>query len=158
MNYVRQFLIATLLLANPATPVPAQATENVSDPLEVDLQKFQGSWELHHQDFGNGPTVRSVQTVKGNQSTVRRYSIATGELQHEHTASFKLVQSGPVRVLTFHLGNPQGRGLSYAYRIMDDDFFEIPGLLQSDDFNGYGRTPTVFHWKRIRDDQPDVVE
>lgn len=159
MNYPRAFLIAALLLAIPATAAQAQVPEKeVDESLKADLKLYQGSWELLHRDEGDGPTVRSVKTVKGNRSTVRRYSIATGELQYEHTARFKLTQSGPVRVLTFHLGDSGGSGLSYAYQITENDFFEVLGLLQSDDFNGYGKMPTVYHWKRIDDEETDSAE
>ena len=128
---------------------PSHSTED----LAADLASLQGSWELLHGNQGKQPpNTRSVKTITGNTETLRRYSIETGKLKHEHSAEFKLSTSGSVRVFTFYApgGSPED-GLSYIYRIDQDDFYDIPGMLHGNKYRNYSRKPQVWHWKRIAD-------
>jgi hypothetical protein len=119
--------------------------------LAADLASLQGSWELLHGNQGKQPpNTRSVKTIAGNTETLRRYSIETGKLKHEHSVEFKLSKSGSVRVFTFYApGGSAENGLSYIYRIDKDDFYDIPGMLHGDQYRNYLRKPKVWQWKRI---------
>lgn len=131
----------------------ADDTEAVDQELAGDLKLLQGTWELVHGNEGKGrPTTRSVKTIVGNQETLRRYSIKTGKLVREHSVEFKLSKSGNVRVMTFYrVGGSPEQGLSYVYKVNEENFWDIPGLLQGGLYRNYQDTPTIWHWKRVRE-------
>jgi len=140
----------------------AQDADGVDQDLAADLKLLQGSWELVHGNEGKGrPTTRSVKTIVGNKETLRRYSVSTGKLGHEHSVEFKLTRSGGVRVMTFYrVGGSPEQGLSYVYKVDEDNFWDIPGLLQGGVYRNYQNNPTIWHWKRVKegaagDDKPD---
>lgn len=140
-------------------PVAFSAEDNGSDidaDLAVDLKLLQGSWELLHGNEGKGPpSIRSVKTIEGNQETLRRYSIKTGKLIHEHSVEFKLSKSGEVHVLTFfRVGGSPEDGQSYVYQVDQESFYDIPGLLHGDKFHNYQSNVTLWHWHRT----PDAAE
>jgi hypothetical protein len=119
---------------------------------------------LLHGNEGKGPpNTRSVKTIDGNTETLRRYSIKTGKLNHEHSVEFKLRKSGNVRVFTFYaIGGSPDNGLSYVYKVDKDNFFDIPGLLHGDQYRNYQSQPKLWHWKRVvekeSDDSPNENE
>lgn len=113
--------------------------------LAADLNMLQGSWELMH-----GKT-RSVKTIEGNKETLRRYDAKTGELRSEHSVTFELSKSGAVRVFTFYL-QPGGPSMSFVYKVDKDNFYDIPGLLHGDKFRNYQKRPSIWHWKRLAED------
>ena len=87
---------------------------------------------------------------------MRRFSVATGKKTHEHSVAFRLSKSGDVRVMTFYpVGGSPENGLSYVYRIDEDNFWDIPGLLQGanliaheSDQRRYHDSDTVAHQGR----------
>ena len=149
-------IIALLLLAYFATAATFvtradDGTNETDKDLVADLALLQGTWELLHGNQGKTPaTTRSVKTIKGNTETLRRYSIETGKLKHEHSVEFELSKSGSVRVFTFYApgGSPEN-GLSYVYKVDKNNFFDIPGLLHGDRYDNYLPKPKVWQWKRV---------
>jgi hypothetical protein len=125
--------------------------------LAADLALLQGSWELLHGNEGKGePNTRSVKTIEGNIETLRRYSIKTGKLNHEHSAEFKLSKSGSVHVFTFFaVGDSPDQGLSYVYKVDKDNFYDIPGLLHGNDYRNYQSHTRIWHWKRVLEKNPN---
>ncbi len=143
------FVIAFSLMSD------AQEADKLDQELEADLKLLQGSWELHHGNEGKGrPNTRSVKTIEGNRETLRRYSVQTGKLIREHSVEFKLSRSGSVRVITFYrVGGSPEQGLSYVYKVNEENFWDIPGLLQGGEYRNYQNNPTIWHWKRVRGDE-----
>ena len=119
--------------------------------LAADLALLQGSWEMLQGNEGKGePTIRSVKTIEGKMETLRRYSIKTGKLTHEHSVEFQLSTSGSVHVFTFFaVGGSPDQGLSYVYKVDKDNFYDIPGLLHGDDYRNYQSQTRIWHWKRV---------
>ena len=162
---MKNALLATAIiisLASAATDIvradDKTATTDDKD-LAADLALLQGSWELLHGNEGKGePNTRSVKTIEGNTETLRRYSIKTGKLGHEHSVEFRLSKTGSVRVLTFYaVGDSPENGLSYIYKVDKDNFYDVPGLLQGDQYHNYQSQPKVWHWKRVVDKDPGTA-
>ena len=143
-------VLSALLLGFISQHGLAQPPKYKDTGLAKDFELIQGSWELLHGDMGDGPTIRSVKTITGNRSTLKRYRIDSGEQFHEHTSEFQLSKSGEVRVFTFYrVGGTPERGGSYVYRVDQKSFWDVPGLLQGGKYRNYRRDPIVYHWKRI---------
>ena len=53
-------------------------------------------------------------------------------------------------------GNPDN-GLSYVYKVDEQNFWDIPGLLQGNDYRNYQNEPTIWHWKRVKEPVPDAA-
>ena len=149
-NTVTTVLIGALLAGSFVVMSEADEAKKADRELETDLKLLQGSWELHHG--GRKPTTRSVKTIVGNKETLQRFNIATGKKTHEHSVEFKLSKSGDVRVMTFYRvgGNPD-LGMSYVYKVTEQDFWDIPGLLHGDNYRNYQNSPTIWHWKRVNE-------
>ena len=149
------FAISFALICD-AQEKDAQEKPKTDPELAADLKLLQGSWEMQHGNEGKGrPNTRSVKTIEGNKETLRRYSVATGKQVHEHSVEFKLSKSGSVRVMTFFRegGSPE-QGLSYVYKVDQENFWDIPGLLQAGEYRNYQDQPTIWHWKKVKDDAP----
>lgn len=145
---------------------PAQApvfqgfanTDPPRDPVTGDdMMRLQGAWEMRHGNEGKGdPTIRSVKMIVGNRETMRRYSIATGELLSEKTVEFRLSQSGPVHVFSFRpIGGEASAEYSFVYRIVDDEFYDVTGLLHGTEYRDYSQTPAMWRWTRVRGQAAD---
>jgi hypothetical protein len=107
---------------------------------------------LHGNEGKGAPSIRSIKEIKGNQETLRRYDVKTGKLTREHSVDFALSRSGDVRVFTFYpVGGDPKQGQSFVYKVDAENFYDIPGLLQTDAFRNYQQTPRVWHWKRIKE-------
>jgi hypothetical protein len=144
--------VISLCLAACAISARAQEDKPADDVLAHDLELLQGKWELLHGNEGKGePTIRSIKEIKGNQETLRRYDVKTGKLTREHSVDFTLTRSGDVRVFTFYsVGGDSKQGQSFIYKVDAGNFYDIPGLLQGDDYRNYQETPRVWHWKRVK--------
>jgi len=150
----RRFVAAMLLAFLAIGTWSVMAQDDAEDPTAADLKLLQGEWELFHGNEGKGaPTIRSVKQIVGNRETLRRFDIATGKQLHEHTVEFKLSQSGNVHVFTFYAvgGDPKNGG-SFVYKVDENGFWDIPGLLRGKEFRNYQLTPTIWHWTRVRAD------
>lgn len=150
-NAIRTVLFGLMLVGAFVVMSNAEDDKQANKELEADLKLLQGTWELHHGGRGK-PTTRSVKTVVGNKETLQRFSVATGKKTHEHSVEFKLSKSGDVHVMTFYRvgGNPD-LGMSYVYKVSEQDFWDIPGLLHGDTYRNYQNSPTIWHWKRVKD-------
>ncbi len=154
MNSMRRLLpIAAVALTLGWMVVWTSADDGgASDPdLAKDLEMLQGSWELRHgTDAAGRSTTRSIKTIEGSVETLRRFNARTGDKTHEHSVEFQLSKSGAVRVFTFYpVGGSPENGASFVYKLGKDDFWDIPGLLQGEEYRNYQQDPTVWHWKRI---------
>jgi hypothetical protein len=160
---VNKALLASAILvsftAAMATVVSSAENSDGTDDKELsaDLELLQGSWELLHGNEGKGrPSTRSVKTIEGNKETLRRYSIQTGKLGHEHSVEFKLAKSGNVRVFTFYaVGGSPKNGMSYVYKVNQENFYDVPGLLHGDEYRNYQTATKVWHWKRVPGNKTD---
>lgn len=147
-----------LIPASLALMSNADEAEKTDTELTADMKLLQGTWELHHGNEGKGrPTIRSIKSIEGNKETLRRYNSKTGRKTHEHSVEFKLSRSGSVRVMTFYrVGGDPDSGLSYVYRVDEQNFWDIPGLLRGGEFRNYQDKPTIWHWKRVKEPIPDA--
>lgn len=150
-NVTRVVLFGAMLAGVFVVMSNADDEKKADKELEADLKLLQGSWELHHGGRGK-PTTRSVKTIVGNKETLQRFSVATGKKTQEHSVEFRLSKSGDVRVMTFYRvgGNPD-LGMSYVYKVTEQDFWDIPGLLHGDNYRNYQNSPTIWHWKRVNE-------
>lgn len=131
------------------------ADESLKDPdLAADLRLLQGQWELFNRGPGEGPpSIRSVKQIEGNRETLRRYDLDTGKLVQEHTMEFRLSKDGDSRVFTFYPpGKPADEGLSFIYKIDNEAFYDIPGLLNGPKYRNYAPIPKVWVWKRVAEE------
>jgi hypothetical protein len=128
--------------------------------IAVDWKLLQGTWELLHGNEGKGrPTIRTLKTIEGNKETLRRFAIDTGKMVHEHSVELQLSKSGSVRVCTFYgVGGSPDDGMSFVYKVDEENFWDIPGILQGDEYRNYQKDPTVWHWKRVVEEanKPDA--
>jgi len=131
----------------------AQETKADADPLADDLKHLQGKWEMMHgKDAAGQPTLHSIKEIKGNEETLRRYDIKTGKIKSEHTVAFVLRSSGDVHVFTFYpVGGDPKQGGSFLYKVDAENFYDIPGLLHGDTYRNYQESPTIWHWKRVKE-------
>jgi hypothetical protein len=129
------------------------------DVLVRDLKLLQGTWEMMHGNEGRGaPTIRSVKEIEDNRETLRRYDARTGELTHEHSVEFTLSRSGAVRVCTFYsVGGDPKEGLSFVYKVDAENFYDIPGLLDGDDYRNYQQSPKFWRWRKVDPTAPRPV-
>lgn len=131
----------------------AQDKKAEADPLAADLKLLQGKWELlHGKDAAGKPVLHSIKEIKGNEETLRRYDAKTGKLKSEHTVAFSLSASGNVHVFTFYpVGGDPKQGGSFVYKVDAENFYDIPGLLHGDTYRNYQPSPTLWHWKRVKE-------
>lgn len=136
-----------------ATYAAAQDKAPDDDPLVQDLKLLQGKWELlHGKDETGAPTLRSVKEIERNRETLRRYDAKSGKLTREHTVEFNLSRSGDVRVFTFYsVGGDPKQGQSFVYKVDSESFYDVFGLLQGDKYRNYQESPTVWHWKKVKE-------
>jgi hypothetical protein len=151
-------LLALTLIARAQDEKPAKDTEDKD--IAADWKLLQGTWELIHGSDGKGrPTIRTLKTIEGNKETLRRYAIDTGKMMREHSVELQLTKSGSVRVCTFYgVGGSPDDGMSFVYKVDEENFWDIPGILQGDEYRNYQKDPTVWHWKRVVEaaDKPDA--
>jgi hypothetical protein len=85
---------------------------------------------------------------------------AAGRVLYAHTSSFTIEDLGKVRVFTFFnrvttagpgAGQPAGEPISFVYRVHDDRFVEVYGLLEND-----ASPLRVIVWERVK--QPAAKE
>jgi hypothetical protein len=107
---------------------------------EEDLKQIQGMWTrpLQIDDSASG---RVTKEVKGNVETVTYYD-NEGNVQNAHTTRIKLQRAGPIRIFAYSdvtyiagpkKGEKQEGGGAYIYKVVDDTFIEIWGVLGDSD-------------------------
>ena len=61
-----------------------------------------------------------------------------------------------MRVCTFYgVGGSPDDGHSFVYKVDKENFWDIPGVLQGDEYRNYLKDPTVWHWKRVVEDSKE---
>ena len=100
---------------------------------------------------GDSYHAQRKKTIEGNKERLRRINLNTGEVKTEWTVEFKLSKSGSVRVFTFYpAGESPKNGESYIYKVDDKKFYDVPGLLNGDEYRNYREVPLVVVWKRMQ--------
>jgi len=146
-------LLMAVLLTNLVIG-PAHAAE-ARPSSGSELNPLQGQWEreLTPEDLKAG-LRRAVKEIKGNKETVTFYG-EDNKLLRRHTVDFKLEKNGDIRVFTnFNMevtigdgkGTKRNDPVSYVYRVYEDRFFEVTGLLPGQE----QQAVTVFQWKRLK--------
>lgn len=148
---------ALLLVIAIGTAIPTRAEvpleSNASETIAAEeLAKVQGKWvRTMRTDSG---TFKVVKQHKGNETTVT-FMDPEGSVVAAKKSEFRLEKTGQVRILTFfnnvvtagpNKGQTNDEPHSYIYRVAGDSFFEVNGLLISDDAE-----PIVFKWKRVNE-------
>jgi len=154
MRFLRSLAtVVSLGLAALVVSAEAQEEKPADDPLVQDLKLLQGKWELLHGNEGKeGPTLRSIKEIAGNRETLRRYDVKSGKLIREHSVEFTLIRSGDVRVFTFYsVGGDPKQGQSFLYKVDGESFYDVSGLLQGETYRNYQESPSVWHWKKVKE-------
>jgi hypothetical protein len=128
------------------------AADEVSD---AELRKVEGRWErIAHNAAGT--RFRIVKDVAGELDTVTTFD-DLGNILDAHTSTFKLEKRGPVRVFSFYnvvvtaginKGHIEAATSSYIYRVDDETFTEVWGMLEGDK-----RHPNMLIWRRMKEEK-----
>jgi hypothetical protein len=119
---------------------------------EKDLRQIQGLWvqTTPGEGFFSKPR-RTTKEVKGDTETVTYYD-GNGEVVRAHTAKIRLGRAGPLKTFTYYdityTAGPnkgqKGEGeKTYVYKIPNDTFVEIWGVLDDSDARVH-----ALRWKR----------
>jgi hypothetical protein len=135
-------LAGTLLLS-----AFAAADENADE-----LKRLEGRYERTYTNMA-GTWFRATKEIVGNQETVTHFD-DVGNVVTAHTTTIKVEKRGPVRVFSFfnaavtagpNKGAQQFETVSYIYRVDNDSFVEVWGMLEGDP-----NPPQALRWKRIK--------
>ena len=146
------FVILLVLLSN-FMIVPTRAAETKPSSGN-ELDSVQGEWEreLTPEDIKQG-LRKAVKEIKGSKETVTFYG-EDNKILRKHRVDFKLEKNGDIRVFTYsnmEVIDGEGKGarnpdsFSYVYRVYNDRFFEVAGLLPGEE-----GPVTVFSWKKLK--------
>src|SRR5256714_1138808 len=119
------------------TAALTQAAEGKANS-NPDSGVLQGKWEreLSAQDTQVG-LRRAEKEIKGNKETVTFYG-EDNKVLRRHTVDFKLEKKADIHVFTYfnmEVTDGDGKGsrsndpVSYVYRVVGDELFEVTGLL-----------------------------
>lgn len=106
-----------------------------------DLESLQGQWEMSFQQQGR--PLRVVKTIEGNRETV---DVFDGEkLLKQHVVEFELETTDRVKIFTYRHGRvTRGHGTgqqvpdgSFIYRLSEDRWIGVYGVLRGDMGPGY---------------------
>jgi hypothetical protein len=132
---MRSFLQPAALLSC-ALLFPVAALADEPDP---ELQLLQGMWQIQGRT-ADGKAVRLLKEVDGNSETVTTFD-AEGNVLHAHSADFELTKTEHIRLFTYFnytitdgpgVGTVRRERVSYVYRVEDDRFIEVHGMLNGD--------------------------
>jgi hypothetical protein len=144
-------IMSALLVAATIAPACAETKAIADGAAEIELAKMQGTW-VRTVETDDGK-VKLVKEHKGNWTSLTIYD-SKGNVVAAKKSEFRLEQTGKVRIFTFFnnvitAGPQQGRvdktPKSYIYRISDDTFYEVNGMLVGD-----GDEPISFAWRRVK--------
>ena len=123
-----------------------------SDVAAQELAAVQGKWgRTVNTDRG---TFKIVKEHKGNKTTLT-ITDSEGEVVEQKESEFRLETTGNVRVFTFfnnlftagpNKGRKDDTPHSYLYRVTNDTFAEIRGVMIGDDDR-----LAAFTWKRVKE-------
>ncbi|MDF1745560.1 MAG: hypothetical protein P1V19_17810 [Gimesia sp.] len=141
-------LIAILIPGTPllsAEPAP-----------EEDYQILQGKWTRSDQDSKGSP-LRVEQEISNKISKVSMYD-RNGKLLHSHQAKFRLQRMREVSLFTYfdlevlegpNKGRKQKTPVTFVYRIKDNRFIQVEGILKGD------KIPTrLITWWKVKPPVP----
>lgn len=124
----------------------------ISDVAAQELAAVQGKWfRTVETDRG---TFKIEKEHKGN-TTILTITDAEGEMVEQKESEFRIETTGKARVFTFfnnvftagpNKGRKDDTPQSYIYRITDDTFAEIRGVLIGD-----GDRLAAFTWQRVKE-------
>jgi hypothetical protein len=127
----------------------AQIEDKPAEPAAV----VQGRW-VRQQNTPDG-AVTLVKEHQGNSTTLTATD-AAGKILYAHTSQFTVEDLGKVSILTFsnrvitagpQKGGTQKESTSYIFRVHNDRFLEVRGVLEDDP-----SPPGIIVWER--QDQP----
>src|SRR5262245_28493334 len=131
----------------------AVPTVGGADEIDGTLKKVEGRYERFVRNPA-GTTFRVIkEELEGGQSIVTTYD-DVGNVVVAHTSTYKVEKRGPVLVFSFFnlvVTAGPNKGLtdpatnSYIYRVDDDSFTEVWGMLEGDP-----NPPQMIVWKRIK--------
>ncbi len=147
------------LMAMPALAQTDAEPESSSTPpsekekvqIEKDLAELQGTWfrEMRSGIFGKR---RITKHIEGDRETITEYD-EDGEVQDSYSVKVTLRRAGPIRVFMYsdwvvESGPDKGNKLenrgAYVYKVVDDKFVEIWGVLGEEDSE-----ISVLRWQRV---------
>jgi hypothetical protein len=117
------------------------------------VASVEGKWERRYKDEA-GNSFHVVKQHQDGQTTLTTYN-EKGEVVSQHKSQYKLRKTDEVRVFTYSnievtegpaKGQKSAGPFSYVYRIQDDSFYEVWGVLQGD-----SSTPTIIVWTRVKE-------
>ncbi len=158
-NAMLGFALIGLAVSAPAGQ--GQDKKDASDALKKDAEALQGKWErvMTTETSALGKAKRAVKEFKGDQETVTWYDEKGGVIR-SHRVTFKLSETGNVRVYTFsdmQLLDAEGKekgpkdkaSYSTIYRLDGDKLVDAGGFIQGDAFRH--SAPYFAEWKQVVD-------
>lgn len=132
--------------------VPQKSKNDISNDTADELAKVQGKWvRTMKTDSG---TFKVIKEHQGN-TTILTFFDSMGNVVAGKKSEFRLEKTGKVRIFTFfnnvvtagpQKGQTDKEPQSYIFRVTEDSFFEIRGLLIGDDVE-----PVAITWKRFNE-------
>jgi hypothetical protein len=123
---------------------------HADEELDNELKRIEGRYERKVTN-GAGTEFRVIKDMAGDKSIVATFD-DEGNIVEAHESTFRLEKKGPVWVFSYFnrtvtagpgKGHVDPATRSYIYRLHDDTFTEVWGLLEGDN-----SPPRMFHWKR----------
>ncbi|MCS7469202.1 hypothetical protein NZK35_21325 [Stieleria sp. ICT_E10.1] len=156
MKHITQLCLVACVCVCGSTlaEVPSSSPQKTEPPQfsPADLAEVQGTWvRTVKTDAG---TYTMTKEHRGNETTLTITS-SDDRVVESKTSEFRLETTGKVRIFTFFnnrftAGANRGRTAnapqSYIYRVTDDTFVEVRGMLIADDSK-----PAVVTWKRVQE-------
>jgi hypothetical protein len=137
------------------TVLASLANARAADEAADEAKKVAGRYERYFQNAA-GLRFRAIKEERDGRSLVTTYD-DVGNILEAHTAEFKLEKRGPVRVFSFfnltviagpNKGLTQPATSSFLYRVDDQQFVEVWGLLEGDT-----APPHMLIWKRLKENE-----
>jgi hypothetical protein len=145
---MRLFVTALLLFSGALALSNSCAADENAD----ELKRLEGRYERTYTNNA-GTLFRVTKEIAGDQEVVTHFD-DVGNIVMVNTATIKVEKRGPVRVFSFFnvvvtagpsKGEQHFETVSYVYRVTDDSFFEVWGMLEGDP-----NLPQAMAWKRIK--------
>ncbi|MFK7777572.1 MAG: hypothetical protein QM501_05565 [Gimesia sp.] len=143
---MKQLILLTAIIISGTTVYSAEPAP------EEDYQILQGKWIRSDQNSKGSP-LRIEQKFTNKISTVSIYD-RNGKLLHSHQAKFRLQRTPDTSLFTFfdlevlagpNKGRKQKTPLTYVYRVKDNRFIQVEGIL-----NGDKSPPRLLIWWKVQ--------
>ncbi|QDV42397.1 hypothetical protein Enr13x_22420 [Stieleria neptunia] len=151
-------ILCLLAVAGPCGTSPAEVPaisfqdSDATQSSPEALAEVQGKWVRTVEAKGGTYTITKAHS--GHETTLT-ITDADDRVVESKTSEFRLETTGKVRIFTFFnntftAGANRGRTVkapqSYIYRVTDDRFIEVRGMLIADESK-----PAVVTWKRVKE-------